>query len=151
LLTVIGDSIYPAIISAKKVSEKLYKQRVSRVIKYMSLFAIPFALFITFFSDKIIHSLYGDHFTEAAIYLSMYIWTGLPYVTFFVLNQVCLIEKINKTFSFVTILTVVSNILLNLFLIPKYGGVGAVMATLTVSYVGQLLIFVLILAKSCGE
>ena len=48
---VIGASIYPAIISAKKISEHLYKQRVIGTIKYMSFFALPFALLVTFLSS----------------------------------------------------------------------------------------------------
>ena len=74
----------------------------------------------------------------------MYIWTGLPYVVFFVLSQVCLIEKITKLSTYVTIWVVIFNIVLNFILIPKYGGVGAVSATLIVTYAGQLVMIILI-------
>ena len=141
---VIGASIYPAIISAKQISENLYKKRVISTIKYMSFFALPFALFVTFLSSQIIHFLYGNQFSESAIYLSMYIWTGLPYVVFFALSQVCLIEKITKLSTYVTIWVVIFNIVLNFILIPKYGGVGAVSATLIVTYAGRLGVIILI-------
>lgn len=145
---VIGSSIYPAIISAKKVGDSFYRKRVMATIKYMALFAIPFALFVTIFSENIIKLLYGNEFHDSDIYLSMYIWTGLPYVIFFVLSQVCIIERITKISSYVTVFVLIFNVLLNYLLIPKYGGIGAVSATLIVSYVGQLILILSIQKKT---
>jgi O-antigen/teichoic acid export membrane protein len=148
LPVVIGSSIFPAIISAKKISKTLYRERVVKTIKYMSFFAIPFALFVSLFSSEIINILYGKQYSESGLYLTLYIWTGLPYVVFFVLSQVCLIEKIIKLSTYVSVFVVILNIILNFVLIPKYGGVGAVIASLIAAYIGQFLMLVIIQRKT---
>jgi O-antigen/teichoic acid export membrane protein len=145
---VIGSSIYPAIISAKQKSENLYRERVIKTIKYMSFFAIPFALFVSLFSSKIISILYGHQYSESAMYLTLYIWTGVPYVVLFILSQVSMIEKINKLSTYVTVVVVILNIILNFILIPKYGGIGAVIATLIAAYVGQFLMIGIVQNKT---
>jgi O-antigen/teichoic acid export membrane protein len=148
LPVIIGSSIYPAIISAKKISEALYRERVLKTIKYMSFFAIPFALFVSLFSSEIINILYGKQYSESSLYLTLYIWTGLPYVTFFVLSQVCLIEKIIKISTYISVFVIFLNIILNFILIPRYGGIGAVMASFIVAYIGQLLMLTIIQRKA---
>lgn len=145
---VIGSSIYPAIISAKQKSEMLYRKRVLQTIKYMSFFAIPFAFFITTFSSELINVLYGDNYSEASLYLSWSIWTGVPYLIFFILNQVTVIEKLLKLSFYVTALIVVSNVGLNYLLIPGYGGLGAVIASLIVAYLAQLLTLCILYRKT---
>ena len=146
--TLIGMSIFPAIIRAHKFSLKLYRERIFSTVKYMSLFAIPFAIIVTLLSDHIIWLLYGEQFKDAGFYLSLYIWTGLPYVVLFALNQIIVIEKLTKWSLYITIVVVILNISLNYIFIPIYGGVGAITVTLIVSYVAQLISIIIIYKKT---
>jgi len=134
LPVIIGSSIYPAIISAKKHSELLYRERVVSTIKYMSMFAFPFAMLVSLFSNSIIALLYGDKFTEAGLYLSIHIWSGVPYLALFIYSQVTMIEKLTKQSFYISLYAVFSNLLLNYIFIPIYGGVGAAVATLFVAW-----------------
>jgi O-antigen/teichoic acid export membrane protein len=123
-------SIYPSIISAKEQSYALYRSRLHKIVFYMSCFAVPFALFITFSSDFIVNWLYGTEFLQAGTILSIYIWAGLPYVAAFAYSQAFYIEKLTNITFITTVYTVLANLILNYFLIPKFGPVGAAISTL---------------------
>ncbi|WP_100753533.1 flippase [Vibrio salilacus] len=144
LPVLIGKSVFPAIISAKSQSLDLYRTRIFSSIKYMSYFAIPFVLIVSSFSSNIIHLLYGSQFSNAGHYLSLYIWTGLPYVVLFSLGQVVLAESLTKWSLYITIVTVVINVTFNYLLIPIYGGVGAIVVTLLAAYIGQAILLLVV-------
>jgi len=148
LPVIIGQSIFPSIISAHNKSKTLYKQRVLRTIKYMSFFAVPFALLISLGANSIINMLYGDSYNNAGLYLALYIWTGVPYVILFALSQVIIVENLTKWNLFITIIVVILNISLNLIFIPSYGGLGAICTTLVAAYISQIVTFVIIYKKS---
>jgi len=137
LPVIIGQSVFPAIISAHKHSLELYRKRIFDTVKYMSLFAVPFALLVSLLSEHIVWLLYGEKFEEAGLYLSLYIWTGLPYVVLFALSQVLVIENLTKWSMYITIAVVIVNLSLNYILIPIYGGVGAITVTLIAAYLAQ--------------
>jgi O-antigen/teichoic acid export membrane protein len=141
LPVVIGQSVFPSIISAHKLSAEAYRKKIFETVKYMSFFAVPFAVAVSFFSNEIVLILYGAKFQQAGVYLSLYIWTGLPYVVLFVFGQVFLIENLTKWNLFITIVAVVANLSLNYFIIPKYGALGALFVTLFVAYLSQLIVF----------
>lgn len=148
LPVIIGQSVFPAMISARKHSMSLYRKRVFSTVKYMSFFAIPFAIIVSSLSDYIVWLLYGEQFKDAAIYLAIYIWTGLPYVVLFALSQVILIENLTKWSMYITIFVVVMNLVLNYTFIPIYGGIGAVSVTLFVAYIAQFITLVILYKKT---
>lgn len=139
LPSVLGASIYPAIIASKQKSQRLYKNRILNIIKYMSFFVIPFSIVISIMSDQIVDLLYGEQYSRASEYLALLIWTGVPYMIFFVLNQVLIIEKLAKISLYTSILTIVMNIGLNSILIPKMEGSGAAIASIIVAFTATLL------------
>jgi O-antigen/teichoic acid export membrane protein len=140
LPVVIGQSVFPTIISAHKHSLELYRKRIFDTVKYMSLFAVPFALLVSLLAEHIVWLLYGEKFKNAGLYLSLYIWTGLPYVVFFVINQVIVIENLLKWNLYVTIVVVVLNLTLNSIFIPIYQGIGALYVTLSVTYISTIVL-----------
>lgn len=144
LPVLIGKSVFPAMISAKNHSLELYRLRIFSSIKYMSFFAFPFVVAMSYFSNHIVHLLYGSQFNAAGLYLSLYIWTGLPYVILFSLGQVVLIEGLTKWSLYITIVTVAINLICNYILIPIYGGLGAIFVTLLVAYVGQIILMIVV-------
>lgn len=140
----IGKSVFPAIISAKNHSLVLYRTRIFSTIKYMSFFAVPFVITVSFLADNIIEILYGAQFSDAGYYLSLYIWTGLPYVALFSLGQIVLVESLTNWSLYITIVTVLINVTFNYLLIPIYGGVGAIIVTLLAAYIGQIILLVVV-------
>ncbi|AVO55232.1 flippase [Ectopseudomonas mendocina] len=137
--SVIGASVYPAIIEAKGISEQLYRYRLLLITGVMAALVVPVATVISIFSDEIILLVFGGQYSSAGSYLSLYIWTGVPYLIFFVVNQMFYIEGLLKIAFAVSVFSLFSNILLNSLLIPLFGGEGAALATLITTICSTLL------------
>jgi O-antigen/teichoic acid export membrane protein len=130
---VITSSLFPAIVSAKKVSKELYYTRLQRLFTLMVWTAIAIALPITFLSDWLVMLLYGEEYTGAGKVLMIQIWAGL-FVFLGVASSSWLTSENLQIIAFYrTFAGAIINIALNLLLIPVYGIVGAAIATL-VSY-----------------
>jgi O-antigen/teichoic acid export membrane protein len=80
-------------------------------------------------SQEIIRIIYGSAYSNSAQALSILIWTSLfifPNVLFINLIVIANKQMLNALFAFSCLLL---NIILNLFLIPRYGFIGASIAT----------------------
>ncbi len=131
---IITSSLYPAIVSAKKVSEELYYARLQRLYTFMVWMAIGIALPMTFLSDWLVTLLYGEAYKEAGQVLMIYIWTGL-FVFFTVArSKWILTENFQRFTNFYLFSGLAVNVLLNILLVPYYGIIGAAWAT----FLGQL-------------
>jgi PST family polysaccharide transporter len=146
---IIGASIYPAIIAAKGKSEELYRQRILQTTKLMAAGVLPVAVIISLLSGQIVHLVFGQQYAFAGNYLAIYIWTGVPYLVFFVLNQMFYIEGLLKVGFVVSVFSVSSNVLLNFILIPMFGGMGAAISTL-ITAIGSTLLSLFILNLKTG-
>lgn len=130
---VIVSSVFPAIIEAKKTSETIYYQRLQKLYDYMVLIAFTVAIPMTFISTWIIKILLGNEYIEAGPILSVHIWASL-FVFLGVASSNWFIVENKQILNFQrTTLGAISNILMNLFLIPRFGGIGAAYATV-ISY-----------------
>lgn len=141
---VVGPSIFPSLILAKEKNFELYRHRIRRITKLMAFSVLPVGLIISFFADEIVSMVYGSQYASAGKILKIYIWTGVPYLIFFVLNQMLYIEGLIKIAFWVSIFAVLSNVFFNFILIPIFGGTGAAFSSLITSY-GSTLLALLIL------
>ena len=88
---------------------------------------------ISFFATDLIVIMYGDAYKSAGIVLSMLIW-GTTFVNLGLPRNAFMYTKgFYRLQSEITITSCIINIILNIFLIPKYGAIGAAVATL-ISY-----------------
>lgn len=140
----LGSSIYPALIKARKDGEHILRSRVLIITKGMLVFAIPFAAIVSIMSSLIMSFLFGRDFEEAGQYLSLQIWSGLPYVVLFAYSQVTYIERKTKIHLYLAVLSIISIAIFNYWLIPMFGGIGAVYASLITALLGSCLMIVLI-------
>jgi O-antigen/teichoic acid export membrane protein len=133
-------SFNPVIMRKKKNNESSYLSSVQLLYTLVAWTGVGFGVFILFTSKSIITLLYGSEYLKAADLLSISIWAG----TFAVLGSAqssWLISEGLQRFSTIFIgLGALTNILLNLFLIPSFGGYGAAIATL----VSQVLVVVIV-------
>jgi O-antigen/teichoic acid export membrane protein len=99
----------------------------------MVIFSLAIAIPTTFIGSFLIEVIYGEDYEGAGSMLVISIW-ALLFVALGVARSSYLVAKnfIKQSFYF-TSLGAVINVGLNLFLIPKYGGNGAAVATL-ISY-----------------
>ncbi len=127
------NSLFPAIINAKKVSNKFYLNRMQKLYDILAWMAISIAVPVSIFSQDIINILYGSEFQSAAPVLTIYIWAGVAVFLGVASSQYLITENFTKLSFFRTLIGMVINVILNLVLIPKYGIIGAAYATL-ISY-----------------
>jgi len=127
---IIIQSIFPAIVNAKKVSEELYYKRLQRLYSLMVWLGILIALPITFLSSWIITFLYGQAYLESAKVLVISIWASVFVFLGVAFSSYLLSENWNNKSFYRTLLGCILNIVLNYIAIPKYGIIGAAVSTL---------------------
>jgi len=74
---IITQSVFPAIVNAKKISEEVYYKRLQQLFSLLIWIAIFIAIPISVFSHQIIYLSYGEKFTEASKVLAVSIWASL--------------------------------------------------------------------------
>ena len=126
----ITSSVFPAIINAKKIGEKLYYGRLQKLYDLMTWLAVGIALPITFLANDIIRLLFGIQYQDAAGVLRIYIWAGIFVFLGVASSQYLIAENYTRVSFFVTFMGMIANVILNIILIPKYGINGAATATL---------------------
>ena len=126
----IVSSLFPSIINAKKVSDKLYLERLQRLYSLMVWLAIAIALPMTFLSDWVVNLLYGNAYQEAGSVLMIHIWTGIFVFLGVAFSHYLIVENLMMKSFYRTALGAILNIIFNFILIPKYGIYGAAIATL---------------------
>jgi O-antigen/teichoic acid export membrane protein len=127
----IVNSVFPSIVTAKEISEKVYSERMQKLLNILAVLAYAVAIPVTFLSTTIVTLIYGQSYADAGIILTVHIWAGL-FVSLGVARETWLTtEGLMKFSAVTTAIGAAVNIVLNLFLIKTYGGLGAAIATVT--------------------
>jgi len=129
----ICGSLFPAIINAKKSNQELYKNRLKNLYLLMFLLSVAIALPISLLSKQLMFWIFGNDYISAASVLSIYVWAGVGVFLGTAVNQYLMSENMLRTIFILNILTMATNIVLNLYFIPLIGLNGAAIATL-ISY-----------------
>lgn len=132
-------SVNPSIIQAKKQSEELYYARLQQLYGVMSSISVPVAIAMTFLSGIIVDMLFGSAYAAAGSVLAIHIWTAVFVFMGLVSSKWFMIEHLQKITFRRTMIGAVINVVLNLWLIPKYGINGAAIATVAAQGSGTLL------------
>ncbi len=121
----IATSAFPSLIEARKVSEAAYNRRLQKLFYLMTGLAYAIALPMTFVSGPLMSALYGERYAAAGLVLAIHIW-GAPFMFLGVARGYWAInEGLTKFIFATTFLGTITNVALNLILIPVYGPVGA--------------------------
>ena len=129
----VASSVSPAIYEAKKISEELYYRRIGQLNRLLVIGAIIVALPMTFLSGTIINLLFGSGYVEAGGILAIHIWASVFVFTGVATSSWFIAEELNYLAMYRTLLGAITNIILNVLLIPSYSGIGAAIATV-ISY-----------------
>ena len=136
---IITSSLFPAIVNARKVSQELYFQRLQKLCTMLTWLAIAIAIPMTFMADWLVDLLFGNAYQEAGRVLAIHVW-GAVFVFLGVASGVFFTaENYTRKSLYRTALGAVSNVLLNLVLIPRYGINGAAIATVLSQFVANYL------------
>ncbi|MFO7256777.1 MAG: flippase [Bacteroidota bacterium] len=134
----------PAATKAKAQSETLYRERLVNFYRLMFLLFLVTATPIFFLGERVIVFLYGVEYQAAGVLFSLFsirlLFTNLGTAkSLYVVN-----ESLFKNSLLNAIVGAITNITVNFFLIPIYGSIGALIATVvsfTISTFGVDLFF----------
>lgn len=135
------NSVFPAIVKAREKSREIYYERTQQMFDLMVLLSysvsIPIAFFARNIVDLILKSNETNAYAASADILIIHIWTGL-FVSIGVARGFWLIAEGLTTFTAVSsAIGAAVNLILNLYFIKVYGGLGAAFATLIAQFVAS--------------
>lgn len=131
--SMIVASLFPKLIELRDKDERQFKKRLQQLFDFLFVIAFTLALIISFISQPVINFLYGSEFSDAALILSIHIWAGVFFFMRIVLEKWVMIENAFVILLLCQVIGAISNIILNYFLIARFEGVGAAIATI-ISY-----------------
>lgn len=141
-------NVFTAQLSHQKFKAPLdYQQTLKQLIIALSFFAICLSVATFWLATPLINLLYGDSYSQSASILSIHVFASIFIFQRAVLSKWLIIEKLYKYSLVSNMLGAITNIILNMLLIPKYQGVGAAWATL-ISYMVASYGFLFINAKT---
>jgi O-antigen/teichoic acid export membrane protein len=127
---VIMSTFSPAITRAKQVSIDLYHSRLINLYRLMFLAFVLVALPVYFFAEYAVTLLYGIEYQAAGYLLSLFA-IRLFFSNMGVGKSVFIVNESLFKYSLITVsIGASSNIALNYLLIPQYGAVGSIVASI---------------------
>jgi O-antigen/teichoic acid export membrane protein len=126
---IIADTFFPAIINSKN-NKIEYQKRIKNLYSLMFYLALIVAIPTTIFGEWFIEILYGIEYIPAVAPLKIHVWSGIFVFIGYVFNKYLIAENYMKIAFYRTMAGAISNIILNLILIPRMGIIGAAIATL---------------------
>ncbi|MBC99005.1 MAG: O-unit flippase [Halobacteriovoraceae bacterium] len=136
---ILTASLFPAIINAKKdKGQEVYGIRVQRLMDALVFSSLAFAIFMSLSANFVIGLLYGEQYNEATSILKIHIWNGVFVSMGLVSGKWLVTEGLTTLTLRRSIIGCISNIILNYYLIPIYGGAGAAISTLISSSFSSL-------------
>jgi O-antigen/teichoic acid export membrane protein len=126
---VIVSSVFPSIVEAKEMNDAIYYERLQKLYNFMAFMGYAVAIPVTFLAGWIIKTLYGVAFGAAGPMLAVLIWSIL--FTNLGVARSTFLTTMNWTrvHLFTVSLGCIVNVVLNYVFIPRYGGMGAVIAS----------------------
>lgn len=148
--TVFTTGVYPVMAKFFKTSEESMRLSYNMHFKYMVILGIPSGVGITLLAQKIILLIFGVEYTNSIIALQILVWSSvLIFISQPIGNLFCCVNE-QKIVAKVNAICVVLNLALNLILIPKYGIIGASIATVFTEFISLTFLFVLSIKINYG-
>jgi polysaccharide transporter, PST family len=143
LPTILCVSLYPALIKAKELEVSLYREKLQRIYDLVAFLAYGLILCLVPLSGLIISVLYGESYQAASPILSLYVWSCLFSFLGIAQSRWIVSEGLQKFNFYSRLAGLVTNIVLNLALIPLYRELGAAIATVISYAIGNYFFFFL--------
>lgn len=137
---VISSSLFPAIINSKKINLKVYYSRLQKLYFLQVWLALFIIAMVVLSANWVVQTLYGEAYSEAAPVLIISIWGSL-FVFFGVVKGRWMVLENMQFYATINALAgLIINIILNLFLIPYWGIIGAAVSTLAAQFISAIVI-----------
>ncbi|MEL6142055.1 MAG: flippase, partial [Bacteroidota bacterium] len=133
LPVVISQSAFPNLVASGQRDEQEFLKKIAKLARILFFVSVVIALCFTLSANFLVSILTKGKYADAGPMLQIVIW-ALPFVSLGTVQSAYLVNKKLVNYSlYLTGLGTIINLGMNLFLIPRYGGAGAAIATV-VSY-----------------
>lgn len=140
ILSAIIDSAYPSIMQVNNKNEKLFIKRNKQLYAIVFYISVFVSLILTILGKIVIQILYGEAYLLAVEALRIVTWyTAFSYLGV-ARNAWIVCKNRQKYLVYVYIFAAVSNVILNLILIPRWGATGAALASLIAQIVTTMVV-----------
>ena len=133
LPNIIVSSLFPSIVNAKKISENVYYNRIRKMFILLLILSVSASVLTNIFAAILIKIIYGNEYFNAISILKIYSWSNIGIFLSGLAMNYLVVENKRIIIAFMAFVPMITNVILNLLLIPKYGMVGSAYATL-ISY-----------------
>ena len=144
LPVLLAVSFLPKLTALKAESNNEYTKKFQLYFDVMFMLWLLVALPVSLGSFYIVNLLYGKTYATSATILSIYVWSQFGSNFGVARGTFLLIEGKVKISLYLSVIGALINIGLNLYLIPKFGAIGATVATLITYFVVTILLNFLI-------
>jgi len=127
--SVIVSSVFPAIVRAKAEDEGLYYRRMQKLFSMMTALSLSIAVPMTFLSGLVVKILLGPGYLGSGPILAVHIWAAVFVFLGVAQGPWDLTENLTRLALFRTVSGMLVNLALNWLLIPRYGAIGAAVAS----------------------
>ncbi len=127
--TAIVSSVFPGLVALRSTDPVQFEQKLQQLYNLLAFLGYAVALPVTFIAPWLVQLLFGSAYLAAAPLLSVLIWAGLFANLSVVRNAHFIALDWGRSLLWATSLGATANVLLNLLLIPRYGALGAAVAT----------------------
>jgi PST family polysaccharide transporter len=124
----IMNGIYPKIVKAKKIGQ--YENLIIKIGSFNIFICFIFALCLTIIVPKYIDLIYGSEYIRAAQVIQIHGWAGIFAAITYTHNCFLVFENMQRYTLYATSIGCMLNVILNYFMIKKWGINGAALATL---------------------
>ena len=123
------DSARPVILESKKTDQRQFEKNISRLYSVIIYLSLAQSIVFTLLAELIVKILYGQAYLSSIPVLQILVWqTAFSYMGS-VRNIWILAEEKYSRLWIINLCGAVSNIILNLFMIPVWGACGAAVAS----------------------
>ena len=123
-------SVFPSIVAAKKISEALFYERLQKLYNLVALLSYAVAIPTALLSHWLVNALFGEAYARAGQMVTWLIWAHL-FTSLEIARCIFLTTmNLSKIYFLSVFFGCILNIVLCYFLIPRYGGMGAVIASI---------------------
>lgn len=131
--TLVASSLFPKLLELRNENYQKYERGLDLSLYFLSFTAFVIACFISVFAEFIVTLLFGMEYINSVDVLRIHIWSGI----FIFMRAIASKWFIAEDYYYLSFFThsagAITNVILNMVLIPLYGAIGAAVATL-ISY-----------------
>lgn len=135
----ISAAIFPTLSKFYESSRDLLKVAYEKSFRFLLLIVLPVPPILYVLSDKLILSVFGAQFLNSIVIFQILIWLLIPIALARFLEVVLASVNRQKTVTYILGIFALTNIILDVVLIPVWGYMGAIVATV----ISQISVFIL--------